>query len=564
MIRLRETVRSALGGTLALALVVGGLTSVWATQSSAQARVIMPKICQSHLGVSKSFGVNIAGLNRGTLVLDGRTVTLTDDSASWQVYDAIDYTFNNRFHGLQWLVPWAAVGGDAVSLIVRRDAALPDPGVQATPDVRRSTGWTIGAFRIRQHVVNCLYELTRDERLIPVIEGIVAANLEPARYRGRPIWPVHNHGMLANHALIESARVFDRPEWSDIAFARMQADAETVFAPCGMSVEQSSSYQLTNLNIWNRGLRLAGPRLVTDSPGAEGMVDRARLAVVQLSRPDGILEAIGNANQRDVASIVANRAKDDTESTDTRLWCPKRGWAANRTSWDDTAIHYTLRFGPRPQLHGHADHGSLTWFAHGVPVLSDPGLFDKTRNERRRSAESLSAHSVLEPVGRSLNKGTRAVIEDSPAGVDQYTLVTRHGKVIRTRHVEVNLNEAVLRVRDEAQSRWPIQWLQHWQLDPKWTPVSGVTAWTPIARHPRGLFLYAVCHSGIPMRMSVSTREHHHKWRTSQQAMSLRCGGMDRNVKFDTLLVVSPINGTLTWDRVSGAYGVSAPAEESR
>ena len=34
---------------------------------------------------------------------------------------------------------------------------------------------------------------------------------------------------------------------------------------------------------------------------------------------------------------------------------------------------------------------------------------------------------------------------------------------------------------------------------------------------------------------------------------------MDRSVTFDTLLVVSTINGTLRWDRASGAYAVRGP-----
>ena len=555
MVHIRGSLQAALVGVLATSLAWGGLSAT----STAWAVDDIPRICLSEVNVSKSFAADTSGLDDGVLILDGRTMTLADDSASWQVYDPIDNTFNNRFHGMQWLVPWAIAGGDAVSLLVARDAALPDPGSQADRTVLRGTGWTTGANRLRQNTVNCLYQLTGDERLLPIIERIVAVNIDPARYRGLPERPVHNHGMLANHSLIESARVFDRPEWQDIAFARMNADAESVFAECGMSIEQSSSYHLTNLRIWERGLRRAGASDVVTTAGVARTIDRARLAAVQLARPDGFLEAIGNANQRSVSAIVADLAPDFRESLDPRLWCQRRGWAANRTSWDDTAIHYTLRFGPRRKMHGHFDHGSLTWFAQGVPVLSDPGLFDKTRNGRYRDAVSMSAHSVLEPAGRSFGGRTRATLEDSPEGIDRYTLVSQHRGMKRTRSLEVSLNHSYLRVRDEARSRTPVQWLQHWQLEPQWEPFFGTTPWTPIAAHPNGQYLYAVCHSGISMRMTVGTQEHYPKWRTSVPGMSLQCGGMGRSVTFDTLLVVSTINGTLRWDRASGAYAVRGP-----
>ena len=552
MDRIRGSMRTGLSGALAVGLAWGGLSSVTPARASDE----IPQICSSELNVAESFGVDTSRLNGGVLILDGRSVTLTDDSSTWQVYDPIDNTFNNRFHGMQWLVPWAAAGGDAVSLLVARDAALPDPGAWADRTVLRATGWTTGANRIRQNTVNCLYAMTGDERLLAIIEGIVAVNVDPARYRGKPERPVHNHGMLANHSLIESARVFDRPEWADIAFARMNADARSVFAPCGMSIEQSSSYHLTNLRIWERGLRRAGSSEIGTTAAVADTIDRARVAAVQLARPDGVLEAIGNANQRDIDDIVTELPPDVRESLDTRLWCEDRGWAANRTSWDDTAIHYTLRFGPRRKMHGHVDHGSLTWFAQGVPVLSDPGLFDKTRNGRYRNAVSMAAHSVLEPVGRPFSGGTRATIEESPEGIDRYTLVTQRRSMTRTRSVEISLDHSYLRVRDHASSRWPMQWLQRWQLDPQWQPVSGTTPWTPIATHPDGLYLYAVCHSGISMRMTVGTQEHYPAWRTSVPAMSMKCGGMDRTVTFDTLLVVSTVEGTLRWDRASGAYAV--------
>lgn len=547
----RSLGRVGIAATLATALGVSVLTP-----PVAAAPRNVPSICANEISAARNLGAETRRLGQGVLELEGRTVTITDDSASWRVYDPIDNTFNNRFHGLQWLVPWAVAGGDAVSLVVARDAALPDPGFGTPATELRATGWTTGASRIRQNTVNCLYAMTGDERLLDVMERLVDVNLDPKRYRGQPLNAVHNHGMLANHALIESGRVFDRPEWVAIAFGRMDADADSVFAPCGMSAEQSTNYQLTNIRIWQRGLRQAGTRSVQVAEAVSSRIDNARLAAVKLARPDGILEAIGNSNQHDIRAMRNQFTQEELEEAGTDLWCPTRGWAANRSSWGEDSIQYTLRFGPRRKMHGHYDHGSLTWFAGGVPVLSDPGLFDKARTPRHRQSISMSAHSVLEPLHRSLPGATQAVRVESPEGVDRYTLVSRRPDLTRTRHVEVNLTHPSLRVRDEARTRLPTQWMQRWQLAPEWTPVRGTSAWTPIAAHPQGLFLYAVCHSRASMRMAVGTQDHYPTRRSVVPSTMLYCGGLDRRINFDTLLVVSDIDGTLVWDRMSGAYAV--------
>lgn len=526
----------------------------------AQASEHIPRICSGEISSILKHGADVGDLDQGVLVLDGRTVTLTDDSTSWRVHDSLDNTFNNRFHGMEWLVAWAVEGGAAIELLLSRDAALADPGGQADRIEIQSTGWTTGAIRLRQHVVNCLYALTDDERLLPVIEGLVAANLDPDRYRGRPQRPAHNLGTLSNLAMIESARIFDRPEWQAAALARMEADSASVFSSCGMSAEQSTDYHLTNVQVWQRALRRTG---VADNGTAAPVAERiatARAAALALARPDGILEAIGNGNQQSISDLRASLDDTALAALDPRLWCRSRGWAANRSSWDDTAIHYTLRFGPRQTSHGHDDHGSITWFAHGVPVLSDPGLFDKTRGDRRRAAASMRAHSVLHPMGDSLRGETVGVKRRSVDAVDRYKLVTTDDRLKRVRFVDVDMSRASLRVRDTGSAPYPVQWMQRWQIAPGWERAEGSTAWTPVARHPSGLYLYAVCHSRTSMRMSIGTQEHYPKRRSVVPALSLFCGGRDDTVRFDTLLVVSETEGTLVWDRQTGEHRVEPVA----
>lgn len=521
----------------------------------------VPTMCSTEVNSSRTHGADTRRLAaEGIVVLDGRTIQVTGVGGSWRAVDAYDNTFNNRFHGMEWIVPYALSGGDAVAKVVEREIELPDPGSSSTAAELRATGWTTGAIRLRQGVVNCLYLLTADERLQPIVEGLVAANLDPARYRGRPLRKPHNLGTLANHVLIESANLFDRPEWRTAAFTRFTADADSVFTSCGISAEQSTTYHRLNVNTWQRALRtlrsaeIFKPAFITDR------IDQAELALLRLARPDGVIEAIGDSNEIDVSAMLL--AMDDT-AIPTDLWCKSRGWAANRTAWpgvveDDSLIHYTLRFGPSRRAHGHDDHGSMTWFARGVPVLSDRGLFDKASAERNRWASSYSAHSTFQPVGRSMRATTRAARVVDVSGVESYRLVTEHAGMTRTREVTFSLIDPVLRVKDAGSTPHVQQWLQHWQLAPSWVPVDGASFADPIASHPDGLWLYAACHDGVTMRPSVSTVESFPKRRTIVPAMHLRCGTMADEVSMETILVVSDVQGRFTWDRHTGEYAVNA------
>ncbi len=532
----------------------------WGTVAQAQGPRV-PAMCSSEVNSARTHGADTRQLAaQGTVVLDGRTIQVTGPGGSWRIVDAYDNTFNNRFHGMEWIVPYALSGGDAVTKIVEREIELPDPGSSATNVELRATGWTTGAIRLRQGVVNCLYLLTADERLRPIVENLVAANLDPARYRGRPLRKPHNLGTLANHALIESADVFERIEWQTAAFMRFKADADSVFTSCGMSAEQSTTYHRLNVNTWQRALRSLRTAEVAKPMSITERIDEAELALLKLTRPDGILEAIGDGNERDLGALLAS--VDDTMS-ETALWCKSRGWAANRTAWpgvvdDDSLIHYTLRFGPSRRAHGHDDHGSMTWFARGVPVLSDRGLFDKASSDRNRWAKSQAAHSTFEPVGRAMRATTRAGRAVTTAGIDSYRLITEHNGVSRTRLVEFSLIDPVLRVQDFGSSRYDRQWMQHWQLAPEWLPVEGASFADPIASHPDGLWLYAGCHDGVTMRPSVSTVESFPLRRKAIPAMHLRCGAMAAEVSMESILVVSDVQGRFSWDRRSGEYAVTS------
>jgi len=544
------------------ALLVAPLMAVGS--ASAARSGDLPRICSEEAASAAQWGVSLARLGSdGVVVIDGREIIVRGDAATWRMWDDVDPAFSTHFHSMSWLVPGLRQGVPVVEIFLEREAALPDPGFAAGNAAVRETGWNAGMIRLRMGAVACMYEATRDQRLEAVMERLVAANLDPYRYRGSPLNNPHNQGTLANVALLEAARIFDRPEWREPAIRRFEADAGTIFDACGMTAEQSTTYHRLNVNLWRRSLAQVGAE-VDAGVDVGSLVRRAALATWQLTRPDGVLDAIGTGNQIRINPADLDIVDDST--LPTRLFCPERGWAANRSSWDDTATHYVLRFGPRPTAHGHEDRGALTWTAMGVPVFSDRGVFDRTRGTRWKWAQSASAHSTFHGIGTTWRRPfTASYVRAGDADAYRVTTAYRRNSLERVFTIPMGADdtEATLHVSDTGTSTFPRQWYQRWQLDPAWTPLERLTAWEPAAVNTKtGMYLYGSCWSGIYMRMSVTPVETFPAWRTAAPAHSLECGGLDRVVRMQTLWVVSPVEGLLSWDVRTGEYAVNPPAPE--
>ena len=516
----------------------------------------IPRQCANEISDARARGVDVSRIAEdGIVIVGGRSIPVSGPDAQWRQRDERDPTWTTRFHGMSWAVVAALEGIPAVDLVLERRAALPDPGAAVGIAELQATGWTESAVRLRQATVNCLYLITGDQRLIPIVEELAQANLDPVRYWGLPLNPVHNHGILANIVMLESAEVFGRGEWRDQALRRLDADSGRVFAACGMTAEQSTHYHLVNVRLWSRLLRdlPASP----DAPVAQAVAERigtATIALARLARPDGIIEAIGDGFPLRLPRDVAVEADPDP-----RLWCRQRGWAANRTSWDDSLVHYTLRFGPRPRFHGHLDQGSITWFAGGVPVFSDRGYYDTTRDDRSIRGRSAAYHSVFEPIGvtsRSVMTGRRMPSEVG----DEYALTWSQDGIEMERVVTIPLSETSLRVLDTGLSpdfRW---WAQHWQLAPGWTPLPRRSIADPAAVHESGLYLYGACSSrGFNPGRAVPV-EAYPKRREVVPAWSLTCERLGARVRMETLWVVSDVSGRFRWDPVAGTYEITAPA----
>ncbi|NHC14271.1 heparinase II/III domain-containing protein [Motilibacter deserti] len=400
----------------------------------------------------------------------------------WRRPPVSDLSWQLTFRGLAWMQPLAAraaADGQAASLaaLVAQAVALhrnnPDPGTS-------TDGWDEGTALRRLETLNCLYALTRDERLRPAMAACVAVQFGP-RYYGPPRTRVHNHGLLANLRVARAGQLLARRDWRDRALARIRAEAPLAWTARGTTWEQATAYQLANLDLWTEAAEV----LEADDPGdatarlIRTLTARARGVARWMTEPDGHLVQIGDSGR--------DRGLTHPQGTMRLFRDDEAGFVIGRWSWSDPATtYYTLRYGPPLRAHGHQDRGGVTWSTAGVRVVVDPGYYAYDPESRFFDyQEAPEAHNVSRPATGALavDKHVRLVSVKAQSTAHAFKISDSLFGRSHTRTVNVNSRTRTLRVADTYAGKG--QQLQFWHLHEAWT----LTRRSPgrlVFRHPAG------------------------------------------------------------------------------
>lgn len=387
----------------------------------------------------------------------------------WQLY----------FLGLMWFSPVMARNDPAadralVQVALSFTRSNPDRGLS-------SKGWDEGTNLRRQQQLNCLYRRTRDARLIPAIEMAARANLDATRYYGLPRTLPHNHGLMANLALIETAGLLGRPAWRVTATQRLIRDSGAAFTTQGVSVEQSSEYWKGNVQAWSgvvEFLRRDGsPDALSAAKRLELRLATARSALAHATDPSGTLIAYGDSNPGPGVRTAQSRGvfRDDAAGLVTGRW-----------SWTDpSTTFYAARYGGPRVAHGHEDRGSLVWQTAGLRILTDPGrlTYDKGRwNSYQLGAVGHSTFLVGTGVLRPAEP-VRLIGQTASGPVHTLRLSDRQYGVRHTRTWSIDHARHTLTVVDTARAKA----VQSFVLDPAWQ-VAGTAGdrRTVVFRHSTG------------------------------------------------------------------------------
>jgi hypothetical protein len=390
-------------------------------------------------------------------------------ASMWRHPSVSDPAWQLSFYGFMWLHPLAqraAQDGQQKSLAALIDQAVqfhrldPDPG-------EPRLGWDEGASMRRLTAENCLYQLTHSTRLISGMIADAKVLLGP-RYYGPPYHQVHNHGVMANLAVLHASALLGNRQWRLKATARLRAESTLAFSRKGVSLEQSSSYQALNIRLWARAAEALEEAAPAD-PAVRTLrqvLAKADRVLAWLTEPDRNLVMIGESDE--TAGTTRSKAQDRVFRDD------QAGLGIGRWSWSAPGTtYYTVRYGPPMRAHGQQDRGGVTWSALGARILVGPGRYSYDHASTYYPyAKGPASHNVAFPTRRTLvNSRTVSVRKMSYSSTSQaWQLADSLYGTAHARALLVNAKAHRLTATDTFAHR--ASFVQKWHLDSAWRLAS--------------------------------------------------------------------------------------------
>jgi hypothetical protein len=286
-----------------------------------------------------------------------------------------------------------------------------------------------------------------------------------------------NHALNQAIALLEVGRVVGRSDWRSLAARRIANLAAISIDRQGVTNEQAVGYQAYN---WSR-YTLAISRLRAAGISPSAALDRVQLMpgfLVHATMPNGKVEMLGDTSRTRgllipgtpneyaaTAGASGPRPARSVMRYDAGYLFARTGWGERRAASDETFL--SLRFGPAPRFHGHADGGSITLYGYGTPLVIDPGLYVYGGQSTWRSwFKGRRAHNVVAVDGIGWRSSATALLDQatSPSLVFARVRSAAALGVTHTRSVVFSRALGYVLVEDRLASPAPHVYRQMWHL----------------------------------------------------------------------------------------------------
>lgn len=288
----------------------------------------------------------------------------------------------------------------------------------------------------------------------------------------------------------------------------------------GVTNEQSVGYEDFQYRLWNKAIRTlqACGDKVPD-------VMRHRIAKIPAfltaaTQPDGTLVQIGDTYAEPAGLIpgttleyAVTRGASGPRPT-KRVSVYDAGYVFGHSGWGQTRpfgmeSFYSLRFGKARQVHGHEDHQSITYFAHGIPMIVDAGHDGYQDSANRDFLRSPAGHNVLTVAGVTARKvNTKLLNQKIRSDWQFYKVADRAYGMDRTRSVLFSQGPDIAVVLDRtAKTSAAHTFRQLWHLAPNMKTTKskrGVVTAVPNDGTDAKLWMIPVSMDGANIRTSSS------------------------------------------------------------
>jgi Heparinase II/III-like protein len=297
-----------------------------------------------------------------------------------------------------------------------------------------------------------------------------------------------NHGLMQDIMLLRigcgyPATAFggDALKWRQTAVSQMiSAFGPNPLGPAvdaqGAVNEQATLYEDFVYNLWRVALPMLSACGYTLPSWITARIAELPTFLAYATQPDGNLVQIGDtyverpAVHRKVPNLVA---------------VYDAGYIFGRSGWTPAASFYSLRFGPGREIHGHADHMGLTYYARGRDLIVEAGHYGYQDTPYRQWLEKspTAASTLVMPGVPFSTAASTSLIADQIGRYGQFYEFydTAFDGDPRYRSVYVDQRPDIVVVFDRASGAPSYQ--QLWHLDPALT-VTHVGSSSAIASAP--------------------------------------------------------------------------------
>ena len=278
-----------------------------------------------------------------------------------------------------------------------------------------------------------------------------------------------NHGQNQDMAILTAGCALGRKAWTDLATDRLGRILAVSIDSQGATNEQSSQYAVYSYERWAHTAELYTHCGLPQIPALAKKLPLARELIIHATQPDGKLVMIGDTLPQQAGFT------SPTSRALSRAWT-KGGYAFGRSAWNTKANYFTLRFGPSRLLHGQPDRGSVSYFANGSRVITEPGSIGYTHRDTTWFRRAPEAHNslIVDKGTCGYSHATAAAVARPRMALDRYVLnwTACNGRKV-TREVRYTRSNGLLDVRDSTNTfAKSAQFRQLWHL----VPGAGVTA----------------------------------------------------------------------------------------
>ena len=391
-----------------------------------------------------------------------------------------DNNWRFQFHTMRWLWPLIGATDQTGDLRYLDHAyAMARSWIEANPfDAPASDySWNDHSAAWRSRVFGCLTMQG------PVPSWLLDSIVKHRDLMADPSFYVQrgNHALNQDSGMLALACLTDHWDRRDLAAERIARLAVESVDEQGVTNEQAVEYQDYNYGRYNDALRLI-EACGMPSPGWAQRIEQMPVVLTHMTQPDDTYVPIGDTDRRRAKFRIdhpnlrwmstggdSGEPPDETFVTyDAGFTFVRSGWGTTRPRLEENFL--SVRHGEPRQLHGHLDHGSITLFSQGQPLLTDPGKYSYNGEPERTHVVSQRAHSLV------------TIGDDCPPPRDQPSEVTNQGSNEHVDHLAVRVatcsgtgwtrtigflrDTGEVVIVDEVTSNVQREMIQRWQLEP--------------------------------------------------------------------------------------------------